>query len=83
MSLVGTKQPANLTRADTDITGRHVSVGTDVMAELCKESAFRVQNMIPCKSHTSHESLAELADLTVALALGLEISSTLTTTDLH
>ena len=65
LSFVCTEQPSNLSSRHTDIPGRNVGVGANVLAEL------------------SHESIAELANFIVGLALGLEVGTTFTTSDVH
>ena len=65
VGLVGTEQPANLTGRDSNIAGRDVDVGADVLAQL------------------AHEGDAELADLIVGFAFGVEVGSSLSTSDIH
>jgi len=62
---VGTKQVSNLTSSNPDISGGHISVGANVLAQL------------------AHEGDAELPDLVVGFALGIEVCSSLATTDVH
>ena len=58
---VGAEQVGDLASTDTDVTGRHVRLGTDVLAQ------------------PPHEGVAESPDLAVALALGVEVRSSLAT----
>ena len=58
---VGAEHVSDLTRGNTNVTGRNVGVSTNVLVKL------------------AHEGNAELADLVVRLALGVEVGTTLAT----
>lgn len=65
LGAVGTEEVANLTPRDTNVTGRYISVGANMLVQL------------------AHESHAELSNLIVRLALGVEVCSTLSTSHGH
>lgn len=65
LAAVGTEHVSDLSAADTDITGGHVSVGADVLAQ------------------SRHEGAAELANLAITLALGVEVGTSFTSTHVH
>ncbi|KAI6754971.1 hypothetical protein HG531_004077 [Fusarium graminearum] len=59
---VSTKEVADLTATNTNITSGNISLGTNVLGQL------------------SHERLAKSSDLSIRLALGVEVGTTLATT---
>lgn len=46
LSTVGPKQPANLTTRDTNITGRHICVSTNVLVQLAHECNAELADFI-------------------------------------